>query len=105
MIKQNFQIDPDISRAETLAGDVYCDPVLYERAKEKNFERSWQFVGNAARLKAPGHVRPFTLVEGCLDELLLLTVDEQGHTHCLSNLSDAETSPSQGDVAPSVSAS
>jgi hypothetical protein len=30
------------------------------------------------RMKAPGHVRPFTLLEGCLDEPLLLTGHEQG---------------------------
>jgi choline monooxygenase len=86
MIKKNFQIDPDISRAETLPGNIYCDPVWYERAKEKIFARSWQFIGEAARMKAPGHVRPFTLLEGCLDEPLLLTVDDQGRTHCLSNV-------------------
>jgi len=85
MIK-NFQIDPDISRAETLPGDVYCDPVWYARAKEKIFVRSWQFVGDPARMKAPGHVRPFTLLEGCLDEPLLFTVDEQGRTYCLLNV-------------------
>ena len=86
MIKKNFQIDPDISRAETLPGDVYCDPVWYERTKAKIFVRSWQFVGDPARMKAPGHVRPFTLLEGCLDEPLLFTVDEQGRTYCLSNV-------------------
>ena len=86
MIKKNFQIDPDISRAETLPGDVYCDPVWYERTKTKIFVRSWQFVGDPARMKAPGHVRPFTLLEGCLDEPLLFTVDEQGRTYCLSNV-------------------
>jgi choline monooxygenase len=81
-----FQINDDISRAETLPADVYVDLAWYERAREKISARSWQFIGEAAQMKAPGHVRPFTLLEGCLDEPLLLTVDENVQTHCLSNV-------------------
>src|SRR5438132_9470726 len=81
-----FHIDDDISCAETLPADVYVDLAWYERAKEKVLARSWQFIGEAAQVKSPGHVRPFTLLEDCLDEPLLLTVDEKVQTHCLSNL-------------------
>lgn len=85
-MEKNFEIAADIARAETLPGNVYSDPVWYERARERVFARSWQFIGEANRMKAPGHVRPFTLLEGCLDEPLLLTVDEQVQTHCVSNV-------------------
>jgi len=81
-----FQINDDISRAETLPADVYVDLAWHERAKGKIFACAWQFIGEAAQVKAPGHVRPFTLLEGCLDEPLLLTVDENVQTHCLSNV-------------------
>jgi hypothetical protein len=37
--KQSFQIDNDITRAETLPADVYVDLAWYERAKEKIFAR------------------------------------------------------------------
>src|SRR5207302_7656392 len=40
----------------------------------------------ASQMKTAGHVRPFTLLEGCLDEALLLSVDEKLRTHCLSNV-------------------
>jgi choline monooxygenase len=93
MTKKNFQRDPDISLAETLPGDVYFDPVWYERAMTKKLVRPCQFVGDAARTKPRGRVRPFKLLEGCLDEPLPLTVHEQGQAHCLSNVSDAEPLP------------
>lgn len=79
-------IDPDIRRAWTLPGNVYADPGIYALAKERVFARSWQLVGDANRLKAPGHVLPFTLLEGCLDEPLVWTCDERSRLHCLSNV-------------------
>src|SRR6266487_3990677 len=81
-----FQITDDISRAETLPAEVYVDRTWYKRATERIFARSWQFIGESTQVKAPGHVRPFILLEGCLDEPLLLTVDDKGETHCLSNV-------------------
>jgi len=66
-MEKKFQITDDIACAETLPAEVYVDPAWYERAKEKIFARSWQFIGEAAQVKTAGHVRPFTLLEGCLD--------------------------------------
>jgi hypothetical protein len=40
-------------------------------------------------MKALSHVCSFTLPESCLDEQLLLTVDEQMRTDFLSRSSDA----------------
>ena len=81
-----FNIDNDIAKADTIPSSVYVDLACYEHAKEKIFARSWQFVGDAGQLRTAGHVRPFALLEGCLDEPLLLTVDEKMQTHCLSNV-------------------
>jgi choline monooxygenase len=85
-VQSKLHIDDDITRAETIPSSVYVDPTLYERAREKIFARSWQLVGDAGQLRTAGHVRPFTLLEGCLDEPLLLAVDEKMQTHCLSNV-------------------
>jgi choline monooxygenase len=85
-MSEKFHIDSDISRAETIPSDVYVDPALCERAKEKIFTRSWQFIGEAAQLRTAGHVRPFTLLQNCLDEPLVLTVDDKMQRHCLSNV-------------------
>lgn len=86
MTDRKIRIEDDIARAETPPSEVYVDPNWYERAKEKIFARSWQFVGEAAGMKSAGQVRPFTLLEGCLDEPLVLAVDEKMQTHCLSNV-------------------
>jgi choline monooxygenase len=80
------RIDADIGKAWTLPSAVYRDPALYRQQLERVFARSWQFAGDATRLKAPGHVLPFTLLEGCLDEPLFLSRDPEGVLHCVSNV-------------------
>jgi choline monooxygenase len=81
-----IQIDPDIRRASSLPARVYSSPELYELQKDRVFARSWQWAGDADRVKAPGHVLPFTLLEGCLDEPLVLVSDESATVRCLSNV-------------------
>ncbi|MCX7802343.1 MAG: Rieske (2Fe-2S) protein, partial [Meiothermus ruber] len=58
----------------------------YEASKEKVFAQSWQWVGDTDDLKAPGTVKPFILLEGCLDEPLVLTRDFDDRLHLLSNV-------------------
>jgi phenylpropionate dioxygenase-like ring-hydroxylating dioxygenase large terminal subunit len=79
-------IHDDIHTASTLPGWVYTDPEAYERIKERVFARSWQFAGDVDRVKVPGQVSPFTLLESLLDEPLLLTRDKSDAIHCLSNV-------------------
>jgi choline monooxygenase len=63
-----FSIDAEITRASTPPAAVYHDPVAYEVQREQVFARSWQLVEHAGRVRAPGHVLPFTMLPGCLDE-------------------------------------
>jgi choline monooxygenase len=79
-------VDPIISRAATLPAAFYHDAALHARTVERIFARSWQFAGEAGALKAAGHVRPFTLLEGCLDEPLVLVRGQDGELRCLSNV-------------------
>ena len=79
-------VDPDIRKARTLPSAVYHDPELYARSLERVFVPSWQPVGDVDRLKASGHVVPLTLLEGSLNEALVLTRDDDGAAHCLSNV-------------------
>lgn len=79
-------IADDIRRAGTLPGWLYGDPDLHEVLRERVFARSWQLAGDGHELRAPGQIRPFTLLEGCLDEPLLLTRDLADDLHCLSNV-------------------
>jgi choline monooxygenase len=81
-----FFIDPDIRRAETLPAEVYHAPEWYQAQRERVFARSWQFIPGAERVKAPGHLLPFTLLEGCLDEPLVLARGDDGALRCLSNV-------------------
>ena len=83
---KSFEIDADIRHAHTLPGRIYHDPQTYQRAKERIFARTWQYVADAGRIKAPGHVLPVDLLPGCLDEPLVLTVSDDGALHCLSNV-------------------
>jgi choline monooxygenase len=76
----------DIRSAQTLPSAYYHDPELYARVVERAFAASWQFVPGAERVKAPGHVLPFTLLEGCLDEPLLLSRTAESELRCLSNV-------------------
>ena len=75
-----------IERARTLPARIYHDAEVHARVCERVLARSWQVVGNADRLKAPGHVVPFTLLEGSLDEPLVLTRAQDGEVRCLSNV-------------------
>lgn len=81
-----IEIHADIAQASTLPADVYHAREYYDVQKERVFARTWQAVPDVARARAPGHVLPFTLLEGCLDEPLVFTRDESGLAHCLSNV-------------------
>lgn len=83
---ERFEIDADIRRAETPPARVYSDPRYFELQKERIFPRSWQYVGDAAKMRAPAHLLPATLLEGCLDEPILLATDEAATLRCLSNV-------------------
>src|SRR4051794_6902354 len=78
-------IDDDIARARTLPAAFYRDPLLFERAREKVFARSWQQIDGAAALRR-GAVLPFEFLPGCVEEPLLLARDADGTARCLSNV-------------------
>jgi len=79
-------IDPDIRAARTLPASWYRDPSLFERIRERVFARSWQLIDGAERAASPGSVLPFSLLEGCVDEPLLLARDANGALRGLSNV-------------------
>ena len=81
-----FFVDPDISKAKTLATDFYTDPVCFEESRDKIFSPSWQFIGDDGLVKSPGQCFPFTLLEDYLNEPLLLTRNTDNHLYCMSNV-------------------
>ena len=80
------EIDADIRAASTLPAKVYSDPGYFALQQDRVFAKSWQFAADAERVKAPGHVLPFTLLEGCLNEPLVLASDDDARVRCLSNV-------------------
>jgi len=82
----SFLIHPDISKASTLPARFYSDPAAFDACRERVFARSWQLVSDTEDVKAPGHVKPVTLLEGLLGEPLLITRDDADALHCLSNV-------------------
>ncbi len=85
-IPHTLSIETDITKAKTLHTDFYTHPHYFEASKEQIFAQSWQFIGDTDRVKEAGSAFPFTLLAGYLDEPLLLTRDEAGTIHCLSNV-------------------
>lgn len=81
-----FHVHPDIRQAQTPPSRIYTDPAIYEAMKDRIFAASWQFIADTDCVKAPGQVHPLTLLEGCLEEPLLLTRDGEDRIHCLSNV-------------------
>jgi choline monooxygenase len=82
----DYFVDPDISIAKTLDSGFYKDKEIFEQCKEKIFAASWQFIGSRALVNKSGKVYPFTLLQNCLDEALLLARDESGSVNLLSNV-------------------
>lgn len=82
----SFQIDPDITKASTPPSWVYTDPGVFATSRDRVFATSWQFIGDVGLARVPGQVHPFTLLEGCLDEPLMLVRDRDDALHCLSNV-------------------
>ncbi len=81
----SFFIDPNIAKAKTLDTSFYTSAEHLAAAKEKIFAPSWQFIGSREMVKFPGDVQPFILLEGYMDEHLVLTHDTNG-INCLSNV-------------------
>lgn len=81
-----FEIDPDIRKASTLPSRFYYDPTFFPDFRERVFAPSWQLAADTDSVKVPGQVHPFTLLEGMLDEPLLLTRDASDRLHCISNV-------------------
>jgi len=82
----SYEIDADITRASTMPGRFYSDPVAFGVMRERVFARSWQFLGDLADVAKPCSLSPRDLLPGLLDEPLLLARDEKGQVRCLSNV-------------------
>ena len=81
-----YHIDADIRKAKTLPASFYRDPATFELLRQKIFYKSWQWVGHNGLLTKEQNTLPLVLLEGFLDEPMLLTRDKEDSPHCLSNV-------------------
>lgn len=82
----NLSVHPDINKAETLHSDFYTDGKYFSGSKEKIFGRTWQFIGDTDNLRVSGQILPHTMLEGFLNEPVILVRDKSDEIHCLSNV-------------------
>jgi len=83
---RKFNINPDITKAETLPASFYKEKVIFEAIKEHVFLKSWQFLGDENLVGPDQTVHPFVLLEDFLTEPLLLTRDVKSEISCLTNV-------------------
>jgi choline monooxygenase len=79
-------VNSRIECSRTLPPSFYRDPRVQEVLRERVFARAWHFVGEDALVRSPGDAHPFSLMEGCLDEPLLLVRGEDDVVRCVSNV-------------------
>jgi len=85
-MKNEFIVDQDITKASTLPSSFYKTDSIFDQIKEKIFLKSWQFIGDEELVKLPKSAHPFILLNSYLNEPMLLTKDEDGNLHCMSNV-------------------
>lgn len=78
----DFAFDPELASAATLPSACYTDPAIVAEERLRVFGRSWQWVGHAAQLSAPG-ARFHTQVGG---EPLLILKDGEGRPRAFSSV-------------------
>lgn len=82
----DFYIDPDITRASTIDTSFYTNAQYLEAAKDQIFAPLWQYLGDADMVPGTGSAFPVMLLNDYLSEPLLLTRDDAGELHCMSNV-------------------
>lgn len=64
----------------------YRDPELYRRQLEEILARGWHFLADAREAAGAGDFLPVTLLEGSLDEPLVMTRRDDHQLHVLANV-------------------
>jgi choline monooxygenase len=78
-------IDPDIRIASTPNGELYLSESHYRLITDRVFAKSWQYIGDRTQFAEKGYLHPIMLMPGCLDEPLILSVQEDT-TQLMSNV-------------------
>lgn len=79
-------IDPDIRKAHTIEGAFYKSPSQHHDVVEKIMAKAWQPIAFEPSLEQGPYLYPFTFLPGSINEPLVLSVDDEGGQHILSNV-------------------
>lgn len=86
VMAEKFYIDPDIKKASTLPASFYTEPKIFEAMKPGVFHRSWQIIPPESIPVASRSANSFRLMDGYIEAPLLMSRDDEGICHCLSNV-------------------
>jgi choline monooxygenase len=78
----DYKFEPRLERATTLPAYYYTDPAVLESERRNVFARSWQLVGRAEQVRAPGEYFTASLA----GEPLLIVRGSDGTLRALSNV-------------------
>ena len=81
--KYNYNIDPDISKSETLPSSFYKDPNVFEDIKSKIFLKSWQWIGDTDLVPEKNYVYPLTVLNKYLSEPVIISRTDDNDIICL----------------------
>lgn len=82
---KEWLIHEDIKQAWTLPSRFYLDESCFEKTIEKVFRRSWHWLIESSKTNTHNLI-PGTLLDQVLDEPVLVSKDQDGKTHVLSNV-------------------
>jgi len=86
-MKEQFNINPDITKAATLPASFYKSQEIFDRIKEEVFVKSWHWIGDENNLvPLTESTYPFVLLENFLTEPLLLVRDKKDQVNCFTNV-------------------
>jgi len=84
---EHFYIHPDITKAETLPASFYRSQDVFDAIKERIFETTWQWIGDAdSCIPLTESVYPFVLLDNYLTEPMMVVRDKENKISCLSNV-------------------
>ncbi len=78
----DYKFDARLARASTLPSRYYTDPAVLESEQRKVFARTWQLIGRAEQVRAPGDFFTASLA----GEPLLIVRGNDGELRALSNV-------------------
>lgn len=83
---EKFYINPDITKAETLPASFYKNQAVFNSLKKNVFLKTWQWIGDKSLVSSSQSVYPFILMDGFLNEPMLLTQNKHNSIQCLTNV-------------------